>query len=127
MPGILSGISKLEGMQLNLVRRGSTLYNADLLLASDFLLAGDKRRKKPMKAIRVKSLALLLIVAFAFVLMPQQAEANNPCADARLACAIARIAAAAACARRPAWCNTANQVADAICDWADAVCNNNNN
>ena len=42
MQGLLSGISKLERMQLNLVRRGSTLYNADLLLASDFLLAGDK-------------------------------------------------------------------------------------
>ena len=80
-----------------------------------------------MKAILVKSLALLLIVAFAFVLVPQQAEAANPCVDARLVCAIARIAAAAVCARRPAWCNDANQVADAICDWANAVCNNNQN
>ena len=42
MHGLLSGISKLERMLLNLVRRGSTLYDSDLLLESDFLFAGDK-------------------------------------------------------------------------------------
>ena len=74
-----------------------------------------------MMALLVKSIALVLIVAFAFVVIPQQAAADE-CDDARLACALARIVAAGVCARRPAWCDSANQIADAICDWADGVC-----
>jgi len=74
-----------------------------------------------MKAIMVKSAAFVVIVAFAFVLLPQHAEAQA-CADAQLACAIAQIAAGVVCAERPFWCNIATAIADAVCAWADDVC-----
>jgi len=79
-----------------------------------------------MKAIMVKSAAFVVIVAFAFVLLPQHTEAQDAedqaCADAQLACAIAQIAAGVVCAERPFWCNIATAIADAVCAWADDVC-----
>ena len=79
-----------------------------------------------MKSIAVKSIALVAILAFAFMLMPQQAEAQVNCANAQDACALARIVAAGVCVAAPAWCGLANAIADAVCDWADDVCNPGN-
>ena len=75
-----------------------------------------------MKAIVVKSLALVVIIAFAAVLVPQQADADA-CDDAQLACDVANIVASYVCMTRPDWCGFAEDVASAICNWADRVCN----
>ena len=76
-----------------------------------------------MKSIVVKSIALVTILAFAFMLVPQQADAQVNCANAQDACALARIVAAGACAAAPAWCGLANAIADSVCDWAAGICN----
>ena len=75
-----------------------------------------------MKAIVVKSLALVTIIAFAAMLVPQQAD-GNPCNDAQLACDVANIVAGYVCMTRPDWCDFAEDVASAICNWADRACN----
>ena len=77
-----------------------------------------------MKSAVLKSIALVTILAFAFMLVPQEAEADE-CDDARLACAIARIVAGWVCSNIPPLCNAANDAADAVCDWADDVCAGN--
>ena len=50
-----------------------------------------------MKTIIVKSVALLLILTFGLILLPQQAEAGVACWIARAACAAAAAGAAATC------------------------------
>ncbi len=75
-----------------------------------------------MKAIVVKSLALVTIIAFAVMLVPQLADADE-CNDAQLACDVANIVASYVCLSRPAWCDFAEDIAEAICNWADGVCN----
>ncbi len=75
-----------------------------------------------MKSVALKSIALVTILAFAFMLVPQQAEAND-CDNARAACLLARIIARWVCNESPPHCNLANEIADAICRWADDVCN----
>jgi len=72
----------------------------------------------------VKSAAFVVIVAFAFVLLPQHAEADA-CATAQLTCTIAQIVAGVVCAENPFWCGAVSAAADAVCAWADDVCNNN--
>ena len=51
-----------------------------------------------MKTIIVKSIALVLILAFGLILLPQQAEAGVACWLARAACAAAAAGAVATCA-----------------------------
>lgn len=77
-----------------------------------------------MMTLLVKSIALVLIVAFAFVLLPQQGEAQLPdCVAARLACAAAQAAADHVCETMNRWwCNLARRMADAACDEAEAIC-----
>ena len=66
----------------------------------------------------------MAILAFAFMLVPQQAEADA-CDDAQAACALARIIAGFVCNAQPNFCGLANDIADALCDWADGVCAGN--
>ena len=77
-----------------------------------------------MMTLLVKSIALVLIVAFAFVLLPQRGEAQNQdCVIARLACAAAQAAADHVCGNMNRWwCNLARRMADAVCDEAEAIC-----
>jgi uncharacterized membrane protein YcaP (DUF421 family) len=76
-----------------------------------------------MKSVALKSIALVTILAFAFMLMPQQAESQVNCADAQAACTLARIVAGGVCAAAPPWCALANEIANAVCSWANGVCN----
>ena len=78
-----------------------------------------------MKAILVKSIALVLIVTFAFVLLPQRGDAQiiGDCVAARLACAAAQAGADHVCdTMNRWWCNLARRMADAVCDEADEIC-----
>ena len=74
-----------------------------------------------MKSVVLKSIALVAILAFVFMLVPQQAEADD-CADAQLACSIARIIAGWVCGAVPPLCGAANDAANAVCSWAADVC-----
>ena len=79
-----------------------------------------------MKSVGLKTIALVAILAFAFMLVPQQADAQANCGDAQAACAIARMIAAGVCGAAPAWCGLANAIADGVCNWADDICNPGN-
>ena len=57
------------------------------------------------------------------MLIPQQAEADD-CADAQLVCLIATLGAQWVCDNLDQfWCDLANIIKDALCDYADDVCN----
>lgn len=77
-----------------------------------------------MKTIIVKSIALVLILTFGLILLPQQAEAGVACWIARAACAAAAAAAAATCATfgpSPA-CTAAVIAAGYVCAQIDNHC-----
>ncbi len=82
-----------------------------------------------MKVIVFKAVALVVILAFALMLLPQQSDAQaNLCQRAQLACIIARLIAAEVCAdMAPAFCDLANHIASVFCDFAEVVCGLNNN
>ncbi len=78
-----------------------------------------------MKAIIFKAVALVVILVFALMLLPQQSDAQaNRCQQAQLTCIIARLIAAEVCAEMaPAFCDLANRIANIFCDFAEVVCN----
>ncbi len=77
-----------------------------------------------MKAIFFKGITLVVILAFALMLLPQQTDAQaNLCQQAQQACAIATIVAVAVCAvMAPPFCDLANDIAAALCNFAAVVC-----
>ena len=78
-----------------------------------------------VKGIALKSLALVVLVAFGFMLVPQQADAqiNWDCLLAQIACAVAEAAADVVCENAPLWCDFARIIAEIICDGVDEACN----
>ena len=77
-----------------------------------------------MKGIALKSLALVILIAFGFMLVPQQADAQIDweCLLLRIACAAANEIADEVCEQAPPWCDLAREIARIICDAADEAC-----
>ncbi len=76
-----------------------------------------------MKPIILKGISLVVILMFAVVLIPQQAEADA-CTDAQLACLIATLGAEWVCDNfAQFWCDLANIFRDIVCNHANDVCN----
>ena len=77
-----------------------------------------------MKGIALKSLALVILIAFGFMLVPQQADAqiNWQCLLLSIACAAANEIADEVCKQEPVWCDLAREIARIICDAAAEAC-----
>ena len=81
-----------------------------------------------MKALIFKSIALIAILAFAFVLVSQHdAYAQGwDCQNAKDLCDLGMIIAVFVCVTEsPEMCNLANLIAGAVCDWAKYICDGN--
>lgn len=77
-----------------------------------------------MKGIAFKSLAIVMLIAFGFMLVPQQAEAqiNWECLLLTIGCVLANAAAEVICVAQPKACAAAQLFAALICAAAEDAC-----